>query len=100
MARNNSDNIPVYILMPKTDAYDITLLAMMDMFLKCLKNKEWDRNGSNTRRFRRLQQAHDILTEVEQGYIGVLPEEFVNKAGKFCDWINADLRSLMQTMRG
>lgn len=91
---------PVYIMMPKEDAFDVTLLAMMDMFLVKLKNREWDRKGPNSRRYTWLQQAHDTLKNVEEGYTGCLPEEFTNKAGKFCDMINSDMKCLMMTIKG
>ena len=91
---------PVYIMMSKEDAFDITLIALMDLMVKKLKNREWDARGCNTRRYTWLQQVQDTLHKVSEGYIGCLPEEFSNKAGKFCDLINADMRALMITIKG
>lgn len=39
------------------------------------------------------------MEKIEKGYVGCLPEEFVNKAGKFCDMINADMKCLMMTIK-
>lgn len=91
---------PVFLMMGKDDAFELTLIAMMQHFAVTLKNREWDRHGCNTRRYTWLQQVHDVMEKIEAGYTGCLPEEFTNKAGKFCDMINADLKCLMMTIKG
>lgn len=86
---------PVYLMMSKHEQFDICLVAVMDMMLQNLI----ERNKDHRSRKDRYERIRSLLLDLEGRYEGSLPEEMINMAERFNKLICADLNSLIKMIK-
>ena len=89
------NNTPVYTMMPERDHPDIILIAIIDMMLKYLK----DRNATDKNRTYRLERIHTALLVHESRYEGSVPEHLGDRADRLDATISKALTQLVTPPR-